>query len=859
MPANCHATRAHGSVERSIPLSLLWAMLLVVAVAVVVLPEGANANYRPGSHHDFLVGKHNHLALPLPRARAAPKLARDHHGRVHLRLRVRYRVANWVSHRGARHDRALITPTVSRRLITTGPDPANPIYRKPFVDRAGLKKKRVKRVYRFRVSKKASRFLVRHGAFSHKARRRESARRLVWVDIQQDRDFKKVDGRFDWREGTAIGASDSPRRMVIHAAKKAGEENPYGTLSITNNTAAGVYCQKESECPLVDSSTGLPGSVSGTMNSSTYSVPMAVAGDAVQCFDQGTNGSNPAGFANYDTSGAPQPYEPGTVSAANTDSGGVLLPNTTGTTVTEGLAADYSLAWAGNQQTADTTGWITGTAKLGLQAAKGALGGFVSPGAIITGILGIFEYFLENSCKESGNYFNVTAAETKGAAASATINAQTEEWNYYSGTGSTPPGLQLNPSALKLGGDHLWLNTDQAFTTGLADNICDCSNYTGNNAIELDWNDYNPCITSPAVECSLDPPNSPVVTNTASSGAATVNCGKANVKCPFPAAGFPPVSGPVPLYATVSGGSSGVLWKCNPVDSSDCQSLDTFSGSEMPSMILANDAVYVGVFNTSGVDEGYLEKCDPITVNDCTQLDSFGSQGNPTALAYGNGNIYVGINAEAGTDEGFLYSCDANNTNDCTQIDTAGNKNVINDLLYQGGDLYAAISNGVLWNCSPTVANDCATFDSTPNSLNSLAYGSGDLFSSLSNGVLWNCSPTQANSCAVLDTSGEPMGPLAYGNGSVYAGVPYIQKDNTGGYIWQCNPAQANSCSTLTAEASEVSALLYANNSVYFGTGDGAYIDKCTVSAPGSCVQLDYGSESSQTITALAAPPPPTK
>ena len=88
---------------------------------------------------------------------------------------------------------------------------------------------------------------------------------------------------------------------------------------------------------------------------------------------------------------------------------------------------------------------------------KATLGGFVSPGAAITGILGIFEFFLENSCKEQGNYFNITASEPSGGTAAETIDAANETWFTYAGTGASPYGLQMNPSLISYEGTNLHL------------------------------------------------------------------------------------------------------------------------------------------------------------------------------------------------------------------------------------------------------------------------------------------------------------------------------------------------------------------------------------------------------------------
>ena len=514
--------------------------------------------------------------------------------------------------------------------------------------------------------------------------------------------------------------------------------------------------------------------------------------------------------------------------------------------MTEGLAADYSLAWAGNQQTADTSGFISGTAKLGLQAIKLGITGMASPGAVITGIVGIFEYFLENSCKESGNYFNITSTETNGAAASSTFNASTQLWQTDPGTGSTPPGLQVNPSSLTQGGNQLWLNNDAAVATGLADNICDCSNSVGNNAIELNWLNYQPCLNGyPASQCSLQPPQSP----TASSATGNINCGTANASCAFPAAPWPPPAGQLQVYAGLSGGSNGVLWSCDPNNPKNCGSPFTFGANNVTSMQYAGNAIWVGLSNAE------ILACFP-SPNVCSKQNAIGSNNGITSMAYNNNTNYAGVYTGSGINEGLLYSCTPVSVTNCTQLDSLGNGVKANAIIYMNGVLYVAASNGLLYSCSPSTANDCTTLDDTGgSSINALAYANGRLYEALNNGVLWECDPTVAALCETLDTAGAPITSLiSAANGSLYAGVPEVSGNPHSGFVWQCNATQANSCTQLTT-AGAVTQLLYANSALYYGTGDSGYLYKCAANAPGNCQQLDVGSDSKQYISALVAAP----
>ena len=826
------------------------------------LAPAAGANLRPGSSNAFLVGKGHQLALSIPLPLNVPQLTRDKHGLGHVAVCVRYQVANSSAQRGVARDRALVTVIVSRRLLTTGPDPSKPLYRHTFVDMRGLSRQHIVRCYHFQLPRSMSRFLSSKGAFVRSTSRKRSARRLLWIDIQQDRDFKRVDGRYDWREGTAVGAGDlAPPRPSLTAHLASGEANPSGTLSITNNTASGVYCA--SGCPLVNSSTGLPGSVSGTSNSSTYGIPLAVAGDAVQCFDSGTNGSDPTGFANYAPGATqPQPYVPGSVAATSGGAGVTLLPNTSGTTVTETLAADDSLAWAGNTQTADTSGYISGTVKLGLQAIKAGITGMVSPGAVVTGILGIFVYFLENSCKESGNFFNITSSETNGAAASSSINAPgTAEFYLADPTGSTPPGLQLNPSSLPVpsgspSGSALWLNNDIVVNSGFADNVCDCSKQVGNNAIFLNWQNNNPCPSNyVSVECSLSPPQGPV----ASSSTGSVNCGTANADCPFPYADWPATNGRQLVYAALSGGSTGVLWGCDPFFQFNCYSayLDTQTGDINALAYNGHNTIYMGDNNAN------FFICTPSNSSGCTLTDNLEAKSKITALAYTGSNVLAALYDESGVNEGQMWNCNTSSGN-CTLAYSFPNGVSITSMVSFNGSVFAAGNNGIVYSCTSVgVCTAGFTFPGKSIAVDSITSAYGQLWAGLSNGQLWTCNPT-ATSCSLWDTvaNGPAITSLVAGpNHNVYLGAP--DTSNAAG-IWSCSTGGSNSCTGVT-DTTTVTSLVYANNYLYYGTNAGAGVYQCNPNATveGPCKQLDNSAgsngalDSSQYIPAMLAAPGP--
>jgi hypothetical protein len=808
--------------QRTNPAALAGASIMILFVVLLAAASTARADYRTGSTHSML--DHGRLALPLPAVRSIPTLRPEPGGSIHISAAVDYRAANW---RGGRHvarDRTMVTITVARRVIATGAVRSDPAFRRVIVAR--LHRRKVARRYGVLLPRRVSDLLRRRGVFARNLRRRASALRLVTLDVQQDRDFRHVDGSYDWREGSAYSAADAllarlreggARRESAHASSS--YRNPTGTLTVINNTAAGVYC--ETDCPLVESSSGLPGTVSGTMNNPEYEAELAVAGGALECFDQGSNGSDPEGFANFDAAGEPQPYLPGEVLPGSSP----YVTDTTGTAVTEGLAADYTLAWASSEEVADESGAISGAVKLSLQAVKALAGGFVSPGAVITGALGIFEFFLQNSCKESGNFFNISATEPSGGTTSETINTDDGNWATYPGTGSTAYGLQMNPSKISFEGTRLHLAPVAPIAEGLADNSCiGCA---GNNVVELDWDNYEPC---PATyDCHARPPLSPRV----ESSVGDIDCGKDNLECPFPAAGWPSQPAGPPIYA---GLSSGGLWLCSSTTATSCQVLDN-AGNEINALDLGAGSLW------AGISDGVLWKCPPAEANACVTLDEAGSKIPINAVAYSAGAVYAGLS------DGILWKCSPTVVNACETFDRDTDAHgSANALATSGEAIYAGLGNGVLWRCSPTVANSCQSLDEAgKNSIESIAYANGKIYAGISNGVVWECAPNQANACTTLGTAPGNVTSVAFSAGRVFAAY---EKNGTEKGIWRCIPSLPGSCESWSGVLANV--LDTAGNSLYVGAVQN--LVRCSAVDEKECKTLDETSSSKTTIESLVVP-----
>lgn len=546
--------------------------------------SSADASLTPGSRHALLTGseKRARLAMPLPTVTQVPTLARRGDGRLQVTASVRYVTANWRAAKRRTRDRTMATLTVARRLRSTGPDPSNPRYRRAIV--RTLTQPTSSERYSFTLPLALSRDLLQAGILAAKpSDQRARLRRLISLDVQQDRDFQHVDGRHDWRQGTAWSAADRLPRAAKKGkrgpvARAAGSSHPSGTITVQNGTSWGISTCNNDACDFADSTE----IAAGTADASN--TPILVAADAMQCFASGQSGSNPVGFANLNADGTPQPYVPGEfLGGAMLQDG--MIPKSSGFAVTQPVIADDSIALASNNEVADTSGLIDGLLSLGWNAfataknipstaaAELILVGIdvempiPSPGTIVSALLDIALFAIDNSCDAAPNLMNLSVTEPGGAMVSNTIQAQTQNFAPDDGecnggyvddscpNGKWAFGVQLNPSLSTLAGNPLYLNQYMQ-GNGVADNV---THTTGNNYVGLVWYANNPCtgvwVQLSATACAQNPPASPVVTNATGS----VNCGASNYYCPFPAANWPPPG------TTLPGSSGTPAYSCGTI------------------------------------------------------------------------------------------------------------------------------------------------------------------------------------------------------------------------------------------------------------------------------------------------------
>ena len=520
--------------------SHLLVVLLALVVSAAALAPGAEADLRSGSHRGFLTAS-GALREPLPRLNRTIRVARAHNGTVKVVVHARYRTSNWRGAGRARRDRVLVFLTVGRRLLGNGPSRLGRVFERVQVDRR-LRHRHANRRYVIRLNRQTSRFLVGRGAFSKRRQVRRRALRLITVRLEQDRDFKRVDGTYDWREGIAFSPLDRVSRPRRGGAKASGSDHPGGTLSVTNNTAAGVYCA--AECPQWNQETSQAGTLQGTLNEPAYSRALAVTGASAVCVEQGVDGSNPEGFDNIGPEGRARPYAAGE-SLSDVAPGLGEVPATTGLTVTQPIVADDTLVRPSEEETEiaaagslEETNWGLFGIKTGASLAASSFGfafSLPSPGSIVTGVLGIAALVLKGSCDETPNLLAVNAAEVGGASFSSEMLAEVENFGYYPSEAGMPASLQLNSSTASYQGEQLYLVPQVVRATGLADNVCDCGKYTGNNAIYIEWKNYEPCVQlfGDASDCSAAA--SPQTREVKVPG-GIVACGPGNTACDFPAA-----------------------------------------------------------------------------------------------------------------------------------------------------------------------------------------------------------------------------------------------------------------------------------------------------------------------------------
>jgi hypothetical protein len=442
---------------------------------------------------------------------------------------------------------------------------------------------------------------------------------------------------------------------------------------------------------------------------------------------------------------------------------------------------------------------------------------------VITDVLGIFEFFLENSCKEQGNYFNISGAEPKGGTFSQIIEAKNENWSEYSGTEKTPFGTQYNPSLLGYEKHPLRLNPVGAITPGLADNAClGCSS---NNVVEMSWAGYDPCPAG--ANCAGEPPPTPIVQNST----AELNCGNRNARCPFPAAGFP--SKPKPVFL---GLSNGELLTCNSTRVTECAELDDAGDNYIASLDLDGGKLW------SGISNGVIWECETEVANECGTIGEGGKHTGVNTVVHENGRAYAGFS------NGNIFSCIEGTAVGCSILDSAQGPSINALAVAANGNLIAGRTDGILWSCSPTNQNDCTELDDASSSIHTLAQGPGNtVYAGIENGVVWECSTVSGASCTTLWTAPRAIESIVYANGYIFAGFSANNLET--GSFWRCTPGEVGSCEKWAGGF----ATRFAATGEALYVASGQYLEICSTVTAFDCQQLDGTGNSKVTIDSIAA------
>src|SRR5690606_7943158 len=146
-----------------------------------------------------------------------------------------------------------------------------------------LDAKELTRTYTVRIPPAQTAFLKSKGLGSGDPTQNAAALRHIDVAVQHIRDFKSVDGEWDWQQGRAWTAADQP----VQASDAIVDDS---TVSVTNSTGEGLFDysapgggpSEEVRQPLVAGS--------------SYATNLSLSGQPVQCIEQG-DGSDPQGFS----------------------------------------------------------------------------------------------------------------------------------------------------------------------------------------------------------------------------------------------------------------------------------------------------------------------------------------------------------------------------------------------------------------------------------------------------------------------------------------------------------------------------------------------------------------------------------
>ena len=168
----------------------------------------------------------------------------------------------------------------------------------------------------------------------------------------------------------------------------------------------------------------------------------------------------------------------------------------------------------------------------------------------------------------------------------------------------------------------------------------------------------------------------------------------------------------------------------------------------------------------------------------CSQLDNPGKEANPVVMLAVPDHLYVGLQPEGTVnDGGIVWSCSPTVANSCTNLDNSGSNYPLS-FAYGAGYLWVGLSNGILWRCDPDTANACTNWAKFDYLITSLALdGMGSIYASLSwrpgatggfnrSGSVYECSVATATSGACPEVISGVFGKTQISAGSSIAAGP---------------------------------------------------------------------------------------
>jgi hypothetical protein len=428
-----------------------------------------------------LIGPDGRFAFPAPRLAQQVSLTPDDAGGASASFSVAYAVANPDPSGGAAADEATVSLQVARSMTTTGPRPSDLVFTTSLSE-TDLHGDDVTRDYSIELPADAYQFLLAQGIGSGDADTRAAALRLLNVSVQHHRDFRSVDGTLDWIHGSTFDAAMSPTEPA---------DNPGGAVTVSNDTATGIYSYPWSELEPVGQLYG-PNLAPvadrfETASTTSQGVSIALAGQAVSCLYQGTDGSNPQGFTTN--------LGPGTV-------------------VTQTIVANDSSTSqpADANDTAEVSEAVVQSIGAGLHAIAAVTeAGFSAPFTLIVKMADVV-FDLSTNCNNQPNLFQLGAVTQDGQ---GTNNTTWAIWDGCSGTcgglanvysspweSSAPDidasmdtdAVQLAPSDVTYQGQPLWLAQVPTAGCGVGDSSdSNTSGCTSQNWISLRWATEPPC------------------------------------------------------------------------------------------------------------------------------------------------------------------------------------------------------------------------------------------------------------------------------------------------------------------------------------------------------------------------------